>query len=75
MQKPENVAQIAESAMILFGFFFILFSWPFLSNIDNQSPQFLFAYFFIAWLVSIFFLFRMTRRYHSSGSDSDKKAG
>ncbi len=75
MQKPENVSLIAESAFILFTFFLIAFSWPFLLNIDGLSPQFLFIYFFIVWFICIVCLFSMTLRYRSARPGNDKKTG
>lgn len=42
-----------ESGPVLFGIFFLLFSWPFLGMRGLESPRWLVAYLFTTWAILI----------------------
>ena len=69
MKKTEDFALIKNSAFLLFSLFFLLISWPFLLNIQNQPPEFLFYYFFTVWGLFIVSLFFVIQNYKSADAD------
>lgn len=47
----ENVLRL-----VFFLLFLLVFSWPYLSFLNQATPEMVFGYFFIAWLILIIVL-------------------
>jgi apolipoprotein N-acyltransferase len=69
VRKIIRIFQKKEFAVFIFGVYFILLNWPFLSIVDRGDPRLIFYYLIALWIMNIGLLYLMSLGYRTNKED------